>query len=269
LNIIICENLIDADKYLRKLIENEMGIEYKEVLDKNLGLVEASIGRMVPIMTDEMREGNILRVWVEPYSKLPVDSNAFIGKIPKLNGLVPFTPFGFYIKRKLYIHNMGHAISAYLGWQKGYKYIYQSIEDNEIRSLVESAMKESANALSNQYGIPIEEIYSNVNDLLRRFGNKALGDTVARVGYDPIRKLGMNDRLVGAAKYCIEQRIEPTNIIIGIISGLKYNNDNDNAANDLQDLIKDKGLNECLIKICGLFQDTNLYNSIADRYSDY
>ncbi len=129
LNIIICENLIDADQYLRGLIETEMGEFYKTWLDNNLGLVEASIGRMVPVMTDEMCEGNILKVWVEPYDELPVDKDAFIGDIPKLSNLLPFSPFGFYIKRKLFIHNMGHAMCAYFGWQRGYATSDECIRD--------------------------------------------------------------------------------------------------------------------------------------------
>jgi len=205
LNIIICENLIDADKYLRGLIEKEMGEPYKAWLDENLGLVEASIGRMVPVMTDKMREGNILRVWVEPYDELPVDKNAFIGKIPKLNNLLPFSPFGFYIKRKLFIHNMGHALCAYYGWQKGYATIDECILDDDIKNKVESAMKESAAALHDEYGIAIDLIHANIDDLIMRFGNKVLGDTVVRVGKDPIRKLGYNDRLAGAALYCQSQ----------------------------------------------------------------
>ena len=60
-NIIICENLLDADRLLRGWIEAEMGPDYKKTLDQKLGLVEASIGRMVPVMLEDMKEGNILK----------------------------------------------------------------------------------------------------------------------------------------------------------------------------------------------------------------
>lgn len=266
LNIIICENLIDADKYLRKLIEEEMGAEYKEILDTKLGLVEASIGRMVPIMTEEMKEGNILKVWVEPYDELPVDKAAFVGEIPTINHLLPFTPFGFYIKRKLFIHNMGHAMCAYLGWQKGYEYIYECVADQEIRDLAEAAMKDTAKALNKEYDVPIQEIYDNVFDLLYRFGNKSLGDTVFRVGRDPIRKLGNNDRLTGAALYCTEQGLTPSNIIKGIVAGLQYDNRDDESAVKIQALIKENGIGECMVKICGLEKGTVLFDQIFREY---
>lgn len=266
LNIIICENMLDADKYLRKLIEDEMGESYKTVLDEKLGLVEASIGRMVPVMMDDMREGNPLKVWVEPYDELPVDKDAFVGSIPKLNRLVPFSPFGFYIKRKLFIHNMGHAICAYLGRLKGYEYIYECVADSEIKKRAEAAMNNSAKALHKEYGVSIEQIYDNVNDLLERFGNKSLGDTVARVGRDPIRKLGRNDRLIGAALYCAAQGVDADGIVHAIVAALRFDNADDEAAIKVQQLIADEGIESCLKQVCGLEEDMPLYNKIIAAY---
>ena len=70
---------------------------------------------MVPEQTPEMQEGDPLWVCVERYGYLPVDRDAFRGEIPEIQNRVLFSPFDFYIRRKLYIHNMGHAVTAYLG----------------------------------------------------------------------------------------------------------------------------------------------------------
>jgi mannitol-1-phosphate 5-dehydrogenase len=266
LNMIICENLIDADKYLRGLIEAELGDAYKERLDKKLGLVEASIGRMVPVMTDEMRGGNNLRVWVEPYDALPVDKAAFIGEIPQLNALVPFTPFGFYIKRKLYIHNLGHAVCAYLGWQKGYEYIWQCVADAPIRTLAFEAMSDSATALQREYAASPDELSAHIDDLLSRFGNRALGDTVARVGRDPIRKLSAGDRLLGAAQYCASMGIAPDHIVKGIVSALRFDNPDDEAAVLIQQDIRQNGIAAAVQKYCGIGQESLLFGSIIREY---
>ena len=156
IDIIICENLIDADKYLRSMLEEKVLPQTRDYLDNKVGLVEASIGRMVPVMTDEMRGDNLLRVVVEPFEELPVDKDAFRGDIPKLNNLIPFSPFGFYIRRKLFVHNMGHAICAYFGWMKGYTYVYESAEDAVIAGKAKNAMLDVAAALSKNYGIPLD-----------------------------------------------------------------------------------------------------------------
>ena len=133
LDIILCENQLGADELMRGWIYEQLTDAQKAWADENLGLVEASIGRMVPPLTPEMRAVDKLLICVEPYAELPVDRDAFKGEIPDLVGLIPYTPFEFYIKRKLFLHNGGHALCAYLGYQKGYEYIWQAIADPEIR----------------------------------------------------------------------------------------------------------------------------------------
>ena len=220
LNIIICENLMDANLVVEKMIKEYLSDEEKAWLSENVGLVEASIGRMVPVQTDEMKDGNPLRVCVESYGYLPVDRDAFKGGIPAIKGMVPFSPFDFYIKRKLYVHNMGHAICAYLGGLLGLEYIYEAIDRDDIYIIVRGAMEASAMALSKKYGVPLEEILRHVADLLGRFTNAALKDTCKRVGGDPTRKLGPSDRLIGSAKLALEVGVSPAYIAIGAAAGV-------------------------------------------------
>ena len=115
LNIIICENLMDANKVLEGMLKEQLTEAECKQFDETVGLVEASIGRMVPVQTEEMKDGEPMRVCVERYGFLPVDKAAFKGGVPQILNMVPCEPFDFYIKRKLYVHNMGHATCAYLG----------------------------------------------------------------------------------------------------------------------------------------------------------
>ncbi|MCI9017898.1 MAG: mannitol dehydrogenase [Lachnospiraceae bacterium] len=220
LNIIICENLIDADKLLAKLIRAELSEPEQDWFDKNIGLVEASIGRMVPVQTEEMKAGNPLRICAEKYDFLPVDKAAFKGEIPDIKNMVPYEPFDFYIKRKLYVHNMGHAICAYLGLYTHKDYIYEAIDDINIQSIVQNAMLESAMALTHKYRMPTEDLVKHFQNLLYRFTNKALKDTCKRVGADPRRKLSPTDRLIGASQLCLEGNISPVFISIGTAAAI-------------------------------------------------
>lgn len=221
LNIIICENLNDANKIVEGMIKEQLDEDEKAWFDENVGLVEASIGRMVPVQTDEMKDGEPLRVCVEKYGFLPVDKAAFKGGIPDIPGMVPFEPFDFFIKRKLFIHNMGHATTAYLGGLKGVDYIYEAIDDPEIRIIAQNAMLESALALSRHYGVALDTIQMHITDLLGRFTNAALKDTCARVGGDPARKLSPADRMIGSATLALEEGITPAYIAAGAAAGLK------------------------------------------------
>ena len=221
LNIIICENLNDANKIVEAMIKEQLSPEEQKRFDESVGLVEASIGRMVPVQTDEMKDGEPLRVCVEKYGFLPVDKAAFKGEVPDIPGMVPFEPFDFFIKRKLFIHNMGHATTAYLGGLKDVEFIFEAIDDPEIRTVAQNAMLESALALSRRYGVSLDAIQLHITDLLGRFTNAALKDTCARVGADPARKLSPADRLIGSATLALEEGITPSWIAVGAAAGLK------------------------------------------------
>ena len=221
LNIIICENLNDANKVLEEMLKAQLTEEECVKFDETVGLVEASIGRMVPVQTEEMKDGEPMRVCVEQYGFLPVDKAAFKGEIPEIKNMVPYAPFDFYIKRKLYVHNMGHATCAYLGDLLGLQYIYESIAVPEVRILVQNAMQESEMALHRRYGAPMTDLQEHITDLLYRFTNAALKDTCQRVGGDPARKLSPEDRLIGASLLAMEEGITPTYIAMGAAAGLR------------------------------------------------
>lgn len=264
LNIIICENLIDANKILKRLIIENLPQEYHVVFQEKVGLVEASIGRMVPVASVEMQDGNLLRVWAEPYNELPVDFDGFRGEIPKIAGMKPFTPFQFYIERKLYLHNMGHATLAYLGRLAGYEMIWQAVRDDKIAAIACGALLESSQALSRKYNIPIERLSAFSEDLMARFDNPPLADTVLRVGRDPSRKLMRSDRLVGAAFNCLGQGVLPECICMGIAAALLYNNDSDPASLEIQKCLVERGIEETLSHYCGIIPDSPLFKMVQN-----
>ena len=219
LDILICENLKDSAQILRGWITEKLQHEDRTLLNEKCGLIEAAIGRMVPLCNPNA--DNPLHVTVEEYGFLPVDKDAFVGELPKVKGLAPYSPFTFYEERKLYLHNMGHAICAYLGMRQGYKTISEAIQDFSVRFFVQSAMVESSAMLSAKYGIPFSEIFDHAEDLLLRFGNVALGDTCERVGRDPMRKLKAGDRLAGALEECSKLGMHPVYIALGYAAALR------------------------------------------------
>ncbi len=246
LNCIVCENMIGADAYLAGMIKEKLTAEEAEYFDTYFGMVEPSIGRMVPATPKEIAEQNPLAVCVEEYFELPVDKAAFKGEIPPVKNFVPFTPFDFYIQRKLFMHNMSHAVTAYLGKQKGYTYIWEAIADPEIRSAARAALSAISAAMHAEFGVPMEELTSFSENLLLRYDNKLLGDTVDRVGKDTVRKLSENDRLIGSAKLCVKHGIDPTPICVGIAAALKFAPAEDEAAVKVASFAKENGVGAAL-----------------------
>ena len=74
---------------------------------------------MVPPLTPEMRAADPTLIVVEPYKELPVDRAGLGRPVPAIVGMEPCDNFAAYTARKLYIHNCGHAVLAYLGHLAG------------------------------------------------------------------------------------------------------------------------------------------------------
>ncbi|MDI6828835.1 MAG: mannitol-1-phosphate 5-dehydrogenase, partial [Armatimonadota bacterium] len=258
LNIIICENLLHASDVLRGYILEELPDNYVDYVHKHVGFVESVVSRMVPVMTEVQRQRDPLLIIVEEYKKLPVDRKGFIGEIPPIVGLQPYDNFEAYVERKLFTHNLGHAAAAYLGYLRGYEYIYQSMNDPIVRKVVESALAETGKALIKRHGFTPEEHQEHIDDLLRRFSNVALGDQVARVARDPIRKLGPGDRLIGSAKLCMEYEIKPHNVCLATAAALVYDHPDDQAAQNLQQMIRKEGLDQVFRMVCGVEPQSEL-----------
>ena len=252
LNIIVCENLIDAGEQLRGYVREVIPPVLQTITDELTGYPEAVIGRMVPIQTDEMKDGDPLRVCVEKYSFLPVDKAAFKGDIPVIENMVPLDEFEYYVKRKLFIHNLGHATAAYLGLLKGYTYIAEAMEDADILYMTASAMRESAAALNCENPGDKVNLSRSIDSLLYRFSNKALGDTCARVAADPARKLGNNDRIIGALLNCESYRL-PATYIAAVAAA---------AALILEKTHSEKGDIPNLAEVTGLSPDLAAYKMI-------
>jgi mannitol-1-phosphate 5-dehydrogenase len=251
LNILVCENLINAPGVLRRELYQYLATTEQEKLEQTIGLVETSIGRMVPGQNYQAG-GDPLTCRVEPYCKLPADRDGFVGEIPALSYLEPFTPFAFMIRRKLYIHNFGHAILAYLGYVTGKQFIWEAAEDAAITAIAVHALHQVAGALAAEYKVSPVEIRTHINQLLQRFANRALGDTVARVGHDPWRKLGPEDRIIGAYRLLEKYQSDTSVFPLLIAAGLRFAPTGDETAVRIRKTIADVGLASAVQQICGL-----------------
>jgi len=244
LNIILCENMIGADKYMRAGILEHIEDGFRDLYSEKIGIVEASVGRMVPVQTEEMKGGNPLRIVTEYYSKLYVDKDAFRGDIPEIENIVAYSPFEYYIERKLYIHNMAHAVCAYLGDIAGYEYVWQAIENPYIKEVAAGAMRYSGMALKSIYG---EFDFGYIDEVIARLANRALGDTTNRVGLDLKRKLSPEDRVAGVYRICADNGLPVGFICLVVAAAANFRGDK-LSGQSLEDILKEAGSYEILAK---------------------
>ncbi|QWW19655.1 mannitol-1-phosphate 5-dehydrogenase [Schaalia sp. 19OD2882] len=202
LDVLLCENLHGAAGAFRDLLKENSPPDLHERLDVQVGLAETSIGRMIPSTTGHTSGADPSRtlVRVEPYRILPFDARALRGPLPQVECLEPVSDVDFtlYTDRKLFVHNLGHCVCAYLGDLHGTEFIWQSIALPDVRHVTQATMTESLAALAGAFGVTPLPLLEHSDDLLARFSNRALRDTNERVGRDPERKMAPGDRFLGA-----------------------------------------------------------------------
>ncbi|HSN77818.1 MAG TPA: ARMT1-like domain-containing protein [Anaerolineae bacterium] len=266
LNIIICENLKDAAATLRGMVEQHLPAALHPYLHTHIGFVDTVIGRMVPPLTPELRAADPTLILVEPYKVLPVDRAAWIGPVPLVVGLEACDNFPAYTARKLYIHNCGHAVLSYLGHLAGHEYGYQALADPAIRPWFDAALAESKAGIVAVHGVDPAWLDAHIADLTRRFANRALGDTVLRLGRDPLRKLESEDRLVGAARLAERARVVPNALARTIAAAYRFDDPRDPLAVALQERLAAEGFDAVLAAVSGIQPDEPLAGLVRAHY---
>jgi mannitol-1-phosphate 5-dehydrogenase len=231
LDVIIAENMRNADAAIRTELAALLPGDYP--LDRLVGPVETSIGKMVPIIPLKDMEEDPLRVFAEPYNTLIVARDGFRNPIPEISFLAPKENIKAWVDRKLFIHNLGHAALAYLGYRAHPErtYIWQMLEDGDLSRLVRRTMIEAADILRALYPgeFTAAGLEEHIDDLLRRFGNRGLGDTVFRVGCDLYRKLGPEDRLA-APVHAARRMNKPSGLIVdAIVAAISFRATDENG----------------------------------------
>lgn len=269
LNIIIGENMKNASMTIRQQLTESLDPSAFKYFHDRVGLVETVLGRMIPVVPEELKKMYPLIVLAEPYKTMPVAKNMFKGEIPEINNFLYVDNIEIYEAMKLYIHNFTHAAFAYAGHIKKYKFLWQAVEDEKIKNLVEKAYLEIRQAINRKYDVPVNEIDSYYNDLLVRFANKSLGDTIIRVAREPIRKMGYEDRIIGAARLCETQAVQPEYISFFAACCLHYNEPADPESQNLISLLKNYGIDYVLEKISLLSPGNNIFNLIKQKYIEF
>lgn len=264
LNVLLCENgLAIRENFLAGI----------DATNTDIHAVETVIGRMVP--GAGINEVDPLTVVAEPFHELPFNRSQWYGNTPSIPGLVPVVGEQFYAYelRKLFFHNGGHALLAYHGYRHGYSYIHECVKDAGLVAELSGFWTEVCNAFrrSEYRQTPIfsgSRLESFTSDLLHRFINPHLGDTVLRVARDPLRKLTANERLVGAAVFCDKYSVEPIHSSRAIAAAFRFDPSDDPGATILQQSLAEKGVRATIAQYTGIEMDSPLTALIEKEFTE-
>lgn len=272
LTVLAFENLGVAGAQIRDLVATHLPAGFPLGLH---GFSGALVGRAVTQRIGSPSGGNPLVFVGDPYSTFIVDGRDLHPPVPTMTGMVVGDDYLSWVHRKLYTFSAGHAATAYLGYLKGYHYIHTAIRDPEIRAAVLEAMREGQRGLAARYGRHVSGDESDLMDILARFENAALNDPVWRVGRDPRRKLGAEDRLIGAGQLAQEAGVNPSALAMAAAAALCCCSCLDSSA-DLEHDVECEGLGTTLSRVTGLDPSqgfgqvvANMWASLAQGWGRY
>ncbi len=258
LDIILAENMRSADLFFREKLREILPSSYP--LEKRIGLVETSIGKMVPIMAlDDLKE-DPLQVFAEPYNSLILDRLGFLGEIPHIKEFALKDNIKAWVDRKSFIHNLGHAAAAYYGHYllPNTPYMHEVLKNRRVFDFARQVMYEAAELLMAVYPneFIMEGLTHHINDLLSRFQNQNLGDTIFRVGSDLKRKLGPDDRFMATIRLAIEKKVAYGMILEAMAMGFLFQAKDENEQMfpgdvDFHNMVSEN-MDQVFEQICGL-----------------
>lgn len=249
INIIANENAINASSTLKKEVEKYLSNEEINKICEYVGFPNSAIDRLA--LSKENEEDEVALVepiyeWVVNESEMVNNNLLYIKGATYVANLTP------YIERKLYCVNMAHAATAYLGFLNGEKTIQDTLKNHVIESIVKGALNETAQYFIKEYDISSEEINIFIEKILLRFRNKNISDDILRVGRSPVRKLGVNERLVGPTLRLYEKEYPVKYMAMLVAAALLFDNPEDEESVILQEYIKENGIEESIRHFTGI-----------------
>lgn len=249
LNIIACENTIRGTTQLKDAVFGHLPNQTAQMVEISVGFADSAVDRIVPPAPPV--EGEPLAVTVEEFSEWIVDKTQLKGWAHNIPGMELTDNLMAFVERKLFTLNTGHAITAYLGFEKRLPTIRDAVENVEIRATVKAAMEESGAVLIRRYDFDPSKHAAYIEKILGRFANPFIRDDVARVGREPLRKLGKGDRLIRPLLGTLEYGLPHENLVKGIAAALHYRNDSDPQAVEMQATIADLGVAAAVDRFSG------------------
>lgn len=164
---------------------------------------------------------------------------------------------------KVFTINGPHAATAYFGAYKGYVDIPSASDDPEIAELIKKIHDVTVDAVLYEFPVTREEIREleylpNAKD--------EMVDSIYRVGFDPVRKVGEGDRFMGVVKLCEKYDFDYSPISKALALAFLYDESKDENSQIIQDELKSGDVKKIVAKYIGRDETDEIVNQVADYY---
>src|SRR6516162_3550114 len=155
----------------------------------SFGYLLEALDRRTPATTDEQRAlvkekfgiDDGWPVMTEPFKQWVIEDHFPLGRPAwESVGAQMTTDVLPYEKMKLRLLNASHQALCYIGMLLGYQFVHETMEDQDIRKLVEKMMDDEVTPLLSE--VPGVNLTDYKNTLIERFANPAIRDQLSRIG---------------------------------------------------------------------------------------
>jgi len=227
----------ENNNHAAEILEKAVGEKNAAQSEKKVQFLNTVIGKMSRVVTDpaEIVEFKLKTIapgierafLVEQFNRILVSRTQITGFKPGIEVFIEKDDLLPFEEAKLYGHNAIHSLLGFIGAVKGCTRMTELKDDRAVMRIGRDAfLQESGAALIKKYSYLGDELFTEsgfrdfAGDLLERMTNPYLGDTIARITRDVVRKLEMDGRLFGTMQLALEHGIEPKNMAIGAMAGI-------------------------------------------------
>jgi mannitol 2-dehydrogenase len=196
--LLSCDNLPGNGNILRKMVLQFAVIIdpcLAEWIEQNVCTPNSMVDRITPSMCPHyqtMIEAQFkfcddMVVVAEPFSQFVIEDKFTESRPPFESAGVQIVQDALpYYMMKFILLNASHTVIATIAARRGIQYIHEAMSDPDIRKFVQDVISYEFTPLLPKVDVDLERYQC---DLLRRFSNPELRDTVERVGAEGTRKI--------------------------------------------------------------------------------
>ncbi|WP_066516498.1 mannitol-1-phosphate 5-dehydrogenase [Curtobacterium ammoniigenes] len=263
--VVACENAFNATDSLHASVRRAPSLDDREV---DAVFANCAIDRIVPDQSGVLGEHGGLDVVLEPFYEWVIERTPFVGsgaEPPEIDGVTWVDDLQPFVERKLYTVNTAHATAAYHGFVRGIRLIREALADPVVRPEVDGVLAETTALLVAKHGFDPAEHRRYVEANLARIANPLLPDTTARVGRNPLRKLGRRERFIGPAAQLAERGLPVDHLLGAIRVALAFDDPDDPESIELHALLGSGATAHALTEILtGLMESHPLFPAVRD-----
>lgn len=257
LDLFICVNFLQPSGQIRAAIGKHLQTpEQQAFLAEKVGFIETLVSRLSVAPTPEMLAEDPLAATGGDEPSMPVDRDGFRRGVPEGVNLVLKDKLPVRLVHKIWTINMKHFALAVLGQRAGLSYIREATADPEIRRSVLLAEREGIYAVSEEFGVSIEEIWRDFQrQEWKMWASPTSDDALERVAQDLPRKLAKGDRVVGPALCCIRHGRMPHFLAKVLAAAYYFQNPEDPGAQAVREEVEKNGIRAALMRFSELNED--------------